>query len=272
MSTTRKKTILISAVRPRIQCHIHNEFFVCHLCHRKPVRIKISEELWEMALEKNNDELGNELPFVYNLRGIIDHLTNFHYLTHEDKSRDMVVAVANYIDMVNKDIEKATSTMFTSSRFPEKSIPKPSSTSCLSVSWKPNQTDLTTKLAHTYNFHNHTTFYSGHPKLKAIQGKAYELDLADSLYCSCSTIPIKFGTMDLQDKPAAKIILDPTLSLTRKNIFQFGEKFYLSITCNKFMQLQHNSISSQIPQREPINLKNQSKFLSNIVNVTLNIM
>ena len=33
----KKRTILISAVRPRIQCHIHNEFFVCHLCHRKPV-------------------------------------------------------------------------------------------------------------------------------------------------------------------------------------------------------------------------------------------
>ena len=129
------------------------------------------------------------------------------------KPPSMVVAVANHIDMVNKDIEKATSTMFTSSRFPEKSIPKPSSTSCLSVSWKSNQTDLTTELAHTYNFQNHTTFYNGHPKLKAIQGKAYELDLADSLYCSCSTIPIKFGTMDLQDKPAAKIILDPTFQL-----------------------------------------------------------
>ena len=147
-----KRTILISAIRPRFQCQIHNEFFVCHVCHKRPRKIKIVDKLWKIALEKGDDKIGDELPFAYSLRGIIDHLTNFHSFTHEDKSRDMILAVANYIDMVNKDIEKATSTMFTSSRFPEKSIPKPSSTSCLSVSWKSNQTDLTTELAHTYNF------------------------------------------------------------------------------------------------------------------------
>ena len=221
-----RRTILISAVRPRFQCRIHNEFFVCHVCHKKPVQIKLSEKLWDIALEKNDDKLGDELPFVYNLRGIIDHLTNFHCLTHEDKSRDMILAVANYIDMVNTDIEEATSTMFSSSMFPEKSILKASSTSCLRVSWKSNQTDLTTELAHTYNFQEHTTFCKGHPKLKfnATHGKAYALDLADTVYCSCSAIPIKFGTMDFQNKPAAKIIFDPTLNILQEKTFFNLEK------------------------------------------------
>jgi hypothetical protein len=59
------------------------------------------EKLWKTALEREDDRLGDELPFAYSLRGIIDHLTNFHCLTHEDKSRDMILAVATYIDMVN---------------------------------------------------------------------------------------------------------------------------------------------------------------------------
>ena len=59
-----------------------------------------------------DDEYGNELPFVYNLRGIIDHLTKFHCKTHEDKSRDIIRKVANYIDMVNEDIKQDTSAKF----------------------------------------------------------------------------------------------------------------------------------------------------------------
>ena len=222
-----KRTILISSVRPSFQCHIHNEFFICHVCHRKPVQIKISEELWEKSVEKDNDKLGNELPFVYNLRGIIDHLTKFHCLTHKDKSRDMIVAVANYIDMVNKDIEEATSTMFSSTMFSTKSIPKASSTSCLNVSWKSNQTHLTKELAHTYNFQKYTPFCNGHPKLKATQGIAngkYDLDLAESVYCSCSATLIEFGTMDLQEKPAAEEIRDPTLNVSLDKTFFNLEK------------------------------------------------
>ena len=62
--------------------------------------------------KRTTNKLGDELPFAYNLRGIIDHLTNYHCLTHEDKSRDMIAAVANYIDMVNKDIEEFSSPCF----------------------------------------------------------------------------------------------------------------------------------------------------------------
>ena len=241
-----KRTILISAIRPRFQCQIHNEFFVCHVCHTKPRQIKMLDKLWKLALEKGNDKLGNELPFAYSLRGIIDHLTNFHSFTHEDKSRDMILAVANYIDMVNKDIEEDSSTMFSSSMFKVKSIPKAASTSCLKIRWKSNQTELTTELAHTYNFekNNHTKFCNGHPKLKlnASHSIAYVLDLADTVYCSCSAITVKFGTIDFQEMPAAKIILDHTLNILQEDTFFNREKksncqSHATILCNyKFIQ------------------------------------
>ena len=241
-----KRTILISAIRPRFQCQIHNEFFVCHVCHKKPRQIKMLDKLWKKALEKHNDKLGDELPFAYSLRGIIDHLTNFHTFTHEDKSRDMILAVANYIDMVNEDIKEDTSTMFSSSMFKKNSIPKASSTSCLGIRWKSNQTELTTELAHTYNFmkNNHTTFCNGHPKLKlnATHGMAYILDLADTVYCSCGAIIVKFGTIDFQEKPAAKIVLDHTLNISQENTFFNLEKksncqSHATMLCNyKFIQ------------------------------------
>ena len=257
-----KRTILISAIRPRFQCQIHNEFFICHVCHTKPRQIKMLDKLWKLALEKGNDKLGNELPFAYSLRGIIDHLTNFHSFTHEDKSRDMILAVANYIDMVNKDIEEDTSTMFSSSMFKVKSIPKASSTSCLGIRWKSNQTELTTELAHTYNFkkNNHTTFCNGHPKLKlnATHGKAYILDLADTVYCSCSAITVKFGTIDFQEKPAAKIILDHTLNILQEDTFFNLEKksncqSHATMLCNyKFIQSIPNFTKRTYQPTKPI--------------------
>ena len=245
-----KRTILISAIRPRFQCQIHNEFFVCHICHTKPRQIKIVEKLWKIASEKNDDKLGNELPFAYSLRGIIDHLTNFHSFTHEDKSRDMILAVANYIDMVNKDIEEDSSTMFSSRMFKGmfkiKSIPKASSTSCLETRWKSNQTELTTKLAHTYDFkkNNHTTFCNGHPKLKLnpTHDIAYVLDLADTVYCSCNAITVKFGTIDFKEMSAAKMIFDHTLNILQEDTFFNVEKksncqSHATMLCNyKFIQ------------------------------------
>ena len=62
----KRRTILISAVRPSFH-RPQNEFFICHVCHRKPKQIKIVEELWDMAIEKNNNNLGDEISFAYNL-------------------------------------------------------------------------------------------------------------------------------------------------------------------------------------------------------------
>jgi len=262
-----KRTILISSVRPSFQRHPHNEFFVCHVCHKNPIQIKISEELWDFAVEKDNDKLGDELPFVYNLRGIIDHLTKFHCFTHEDKSRDMIVAVANYIDMVNQDIEDATSTMFTSTMFTTRSIPKSSSTSCLNVSWKSNQTHLTKELAHTYNFKNYTSVCNGHPKLKATQGLAYEFDLAENVYCSCSATSIMYGTMDLQERQAVEEILDPTLNVSQDKTFFNQEKksiyqSHRTLLCNYkiFQSLPNFSKRTYVPTK-PITRKDKEDGL-----------
>ena len=81
----KTRTILISAVRPSFQFQGHNKFFICHACQNHPRKIKISNLLWERWGE---DKRGDELPFVYNLRGIIDHLTKFHCKTHTDKEAD----------------------------------------------------------------------------------------------------------------------------------------------------------------------------------------
>ena len=211
-----RRTNLISVVRPSFHS-TQNEFFICHVCHKKPRQIKIVEELWEMAKEKEDKHLGDELPFAYNLRGIIDHLTNYHCLTHEDKSRDMIVAVANYIDMVNKDIEDFLSPMFCFEDF----IPKASSTSCLHASWKTDQPELTMELAHKYNFQEHTSYCHGHSKSSAPSCSEieYELDLANTVYCSCSAPTIDLAKMDRPVEPVAKEIFDLELNIVQEQTF-----------------------------------------------------
>ena len=211
----KRRTILISAVRPSFHCS-HNEFFICHVCHKKSRQIKMVDELWEMAKDNDDANLGDEQPFAYNLRGIIDHLTNHHCLTHEDKSRDMIVAVANYIDMVNKDIEDGTSPMF----YFDESIPKASSTSCLRVSWKTDQPELTMDLAHSYNFRNHANYScKGHTKLVDPKCLEYELDLANSVYCSCNAPTIDLTKVDQPSRPVAQEIFDMTLNIFQENTF-----------------------------------------------------
>ena len=211
----KRRTILISAVRPSFHCS-HNEFFICHVCHKKSRQIKMVDELWEMAKDNDDANLGDEQPFAYNLRGIIDHLTNHHCLTHEDKSRDMIIAVANYIDMVNKDIEGGISPMFGF----DDSIPKASSTSCLHVSWKTDQPELTMDLAHSYNFRNHASYNcKGYAKMVNPTCLEYELDLANSVYCSCNAPTIDLTKMDQPSRPVAQEIFDMTLNIFQENTF-----------------------------------------------------
>ena len=99
----------------------------------------------------------------------------------------MIRIVSNYIAMINKDIDQNISKMFCF----EDSIPKASSTSCLNSTWKSNQTDLTLHLSQAYDFQHYTNGCNGHLKWKAVEGKAYELDLADTVYCSCNAATVK---------------------------------------------------------------------------------
>ena len=179
----------------------------------------------------------------------------------------MIRKVANYIDMVDKDIKQFSSPMFCW----QETIPKASSTSCLNATWKSDQTDLKQELAHTYNFQHHTEFCNGHPKLKATQGIAYQLDLADTVYCSCSAITVKpkihkdhpplevilnpcgnitLGTRDYQDHSMAEIILDPTLTISPDKTFSIRRKNqYFSHTKQSFATTGYSN-SYQISQKE----------------------
>ena len=265
------RTILISAVRPSFQCQAHNEFFICHVCQNHPRKMKLSDQLWE----RGDDDHGNELPFAYNLRGIIDHLTKFHCETHIDeegnKSRDMIRTVSNFIAMINKDIDQNISKMFCF----EDSIPKASSTSCLNSTWKSNQTDLTLHLSQAYDFQHYTNGCNGHLKWKAVEGKAYELDLADTVYCSCNAATVKpkihadlplpevilnscgnltLGTRDHPEHPMAEVILDPTLtrhsSIWRKK--QYFNRTKQSFAIIKYSNLYLNSPKEPLFQKNPL--------------------
>ena len=224
--TTR--TILISAVRPSFQCQAHNDFFICHTCQNHPRKIKLSDQLWERW---GDDWRGDELSFAYNLRGIIAHLTKFHCETHIDaegkRYRDMIRTVSSYICMINKDISLKIPKMFCL----EDSIPKAPSTSCLNSTWKSNQTHLTLNLSQAYDFQEYNTACEGHIKGKATEGvtegATYEMDLADTVYCSCKATTVKpkihaslpkvifdpCGNLTL-DAPFPDIILNPCGNLT----------------------------------------------------------
>ena len=216
-----RQTNLISVVRPSFH-GTQNEFFICHVCHKKPRQMKIVEGLWKRAEKKGDKHFGDELPFAYNLAGIINHLTKYHCLTHEDKSRDMIVAVANYIYMINKDIEEFLSPMFCFDNF----IPKASSTSCLHACWKTDQPELTMELAHKYNFQKHTSYCHGHPKSAApsCSEMEYELDLANTVYCSCSAPTIDLEKIDRPAEPVAKEIFDLELNIFQEQTFFNQEK------------------------------------------------
>ena len=253
----KKQKNLISTVRPSSQSRMHHEFFICHPCHKRPMKIK----LWETEEEEEDEDnykAGYELPFVFTLRGIIDHLSKFHSRTHVDGSRDMVGAISRYIDMIKKDIAYNISPLFSLGD----TIPKAPSTSCLNSFWKSDQTSLTTELAHVYNFQPYTKFCNGHPKLKATHGLdylldlddnsyafttkhydslgsaltsrhglEYVLDLADTVYCACQAPAITFQEwhqLVKNEKPVAAVILDPTLNISAANSFFNKEKKSIS--------------------------------------------
>jgi hypothetical protein len=115
--------------------------------------------------------------------------------------------------MIKADITQGKSPLF----LRPISSPKSSSTTCLHVAWKSNQTDLTKDLAHSYNFYPYNKYCTGHTKLKATTGPAYQYDLADSVYCSCGQPTIKGN--DSVIRPPPLIVLNPALSKGSANSF-----------------------------------------------------
>ena len=107
----------------------------------------------------------------------------------------------------------------------DESIPKASSTSCLHVSWKTDQPELTMELAHSYNFRNHASYNcKGHTKMVDPKCLEYELDLANSVYCSCNAPTIDLTKMDQPSRPVAQEIFDMTLNIFQENTFFNQEK------------------------------------------------
>jgi hypothetical protein len=196
-----KRSTLISSIRPSFQVDAHHDFFLCHICQSEPLNIP----LWKTGFMG-----GNEFPFVHNCASIIEHIHK-HHCNLKRPNRQLVTKAENYITMINKDITEGTSQLFIRST----SRPKSSSTSCLNVTWKSNQTDLTKTLAHSYNFFPYNKDCTGHIKLKATKGPEYQFDLADSVYCSCGKPTSKED--DSIHPPL--VIVDPALSKGFTNSF-----------------------------------------------------
>jgi hypothetical protein len=222
-----KKSIIISSIRPSFQSDAHHDFFLCHICHLKPLDIPLWRTYFMDPLKCFMG--GNEFPFGHNFGSIIEHIHK-HHCNFKKPNRQLVTGVENYITMIKADITKGTSQLF----LRPISSPKSSSTTCLNVAWKSNQTDLTKDLAHSYNFFHYNKDCTGHIKLKATTGPEYQLDLADSVYCSCGK-PTSKGNDSLIRHPPL-IIVDPALSKGFANSFFNQERksihhFHKTLLC-----------------------------------------
>ena len=217
-----KQTIILSSIRPNFQSNAHHDFFLCHICQVKPLVIP----WWR---ERIKDGLDYDLKFAYNFGAIIHHIKE-HHCNIKVGPRHMVKPAENYIAQINWEIPQISASLAEQTI----SIPKSSSTTCLDVTWKSNQTNLTKILANSYDFYGYNKKCIGHTKRMATTGCEYELDLADSVYCSCGrpTIqPVDFDlnlNLDLDFENLTKrtppyVVSDPDISQNYDDSF-FDQK------------------------------------------------
>jgi hypothetical protein len=106
------------------------------------------------------------------------------------------------------------------------------------------------ELAHNYNFRDHTSYCKGHskstaPKRTDFKCLEYELDLANTVYCSCSAPTIDLAKIDRPYEPVAQEIFDLELNIFQENTFFNQER--------KSIQQSHKAVLChfKIPQPWP---------------------
>ena len=166
----------------------------------------------------------------------------------------MITNVSIYIDMINKDINQMISKIFCF----EDSLPKAPSTSCLNSSCKSSPTHLTQNLTKLW-LSRHNTASGSQIKWKTTEGETYKMDLANTVYCSCTAIKVKpkihadkpltrlilnpcgnltLGTRDHLEHPMAEVILYPALNVSPYcTCFDLEEKTNFLITRNSSLPL-----------------------------------
>jgi hypothetical protein len=183
------KTVL-SAIRPSFHCPVQNDFFICHICLENPkeyseIRIAGTNKIITLKEKRSFTPRGTVTPKC--IGGILEHLSSHHSILRDKR---ISLKAAREIAVMN-DAFTSSSPPFGINR-----ISKYPSDSCMNSAWKSNQTDLTKRMTNRYVFHEN--YCRGHTKQFFTEGIIYEMDLANSVYCTCraSTINRKESKKD----------------------------------------------------------------------------
>ena len=181
---------VLSAIRPSFHCSVHNDFFICHICLENPkeynkILIPETNQIITLKEKRSFTPRGTVTPKC--IGGILEHLSSHHSIIRDKR---VSLKAAREIATMNH--------AFTSSSppFGINRISKYPSDSCINSSWKSNQTDLTKRMTNRYIFHEN--YCRGHTRQFFTEGIIYEMDLANTVYCTCraSTIHRKDSKKD----------------------------------------------------------------------------
>ena len=159
------------------------------------------------------------------------------------------------------------------------SLPKAPSISCPNSSCKSNPTHLTQNLTKLW-LSRHNTASESQITWKATEGETYKMDLADTVYCSCTAITVKpkihadkpltrlilnpcgnltLGTRDHLEHPMAEVILCPALNVSPYcTCFDLEKETNLFNHTKQFFAIIKYSYLYRISLQEPLFLQNPS--------------
>ena len=239
------KTVL-SAIRPSFHCSANNDFFICHICLENPkeynkILIPETNQIITLKEKRSFTPRGTVTPKC--IGNILGHLSSHHSVIRDKR---VSLKAAREIKKMNHAFTSSTPP-FGFSR-----ISKYPSDSCMNSSWKSNQTDLTKRMTNQYIFHEN--YCRGHTKQFFTEGIIYEMDLANTVYCTCraSTIHRKDSKKDsytdsISKDKIAKLLARKGPTIVDQEIISRGH--YTSFFYHNRRSIQHAHRTLQCPYK-----------------------
>ena len=191
-----------STVRMGFQSKQLNEFFICHLCYLTHFPSMAIHTTGIPTIGKGNKDLKppqdrtiftspSPPKFPRNIGAFISHLERNHWNTSV-----LTIKANNLLTRIILQIQKGNSPLF---RYP-KCIRKSASSSCVRTRWKSNQTNLTFNMAQHYVANESEC--RGHTQDLFTEGRPYENDWAQSIYCTCGAKNVEesYGPETMDDE------------------------------------------------------------------------
>ncbi len=191
-----------STVRMGFQSKQLNEFFICHLCDLTHFPSMAIHTTGIPTIGKGNKDLKppqdrtiftspSPPKFPRNIGAFISHLERNHWNTSV-----LTIKANNLLTRIILQIQKGNSPLF---RYP-KCIRKSASSSCVRTRWKSNQTNLTFNMAQHYVANESEC--RGHTQDLFTEGRPYENDWAQSIYCTCGAKNVEesYGPETMDDE------------------------------------------------------------------------